>query len=359
MPNIEWETPQDFFDALNDEFHFNIDVCATNQNAKCKKFYSVDDDSLSMPWYGKCWMNPITCFVHPNVLNLIYEKENLCSLQNRTIINAKIFPSQTDIKRWLALCVQRMQPQDGTGISSEKAIRSFPKKKTSSGKEEIFNIREGLIEEAKIQRNIQSSQEAEEYFSSMGLDITRLGKLQKSMEPYMRILWFFWYKINSRSFYPFILSRLSRNSEIKYDTSLSELQHQQATLKTGKLVQRQGSACKNCGLSECIPLGSIWLNPPYNKNIGRWVGKAYESAQEGTTVICLLPGRSGDTKWWHEYVMRSSEIRFIKGRLQFLKEGKCGSGSNISSVVVVFRPYCQGPPVVSSIDTAGKLFTRG
>lgn len=54
----EWETPQDFFDALNAEYHFDLDVCATAQNAKCQNFYTCEDDSLKKEWRGNCWMNP-------------------------------------------------------------------------------------------------------------------------------------------------------------------------------------------------------------------------------------------------------------------------------------------------------------
>lgn len=150
MPSIEWETPQDFFNTLNDEFHFTLDVCATAENTKCEWFYSINDDSLSQPWYGKCW-----------------------------------------------------------------------------------------------------------------------------------------------------------------------------------------------------------LNPPYDRSIGLWLKKAYESAQLGVTVVCLIPGRSSDTKWWHEYVMRSGEIRYIKGRLQFKLNGKLGQGSNISSAVIIFRPFCEGYPSISSIGING------
>ena len=103
--------------------------------------------------------------------------------------------------------------------------------------------------------------------------------------------------------------------------------------------------------------GSCWMNPPYDKNIGRWVGKAYESAQEGATVVCLLQGRSCDTKWFHNFIMKSSEMRFIKDRLHFGLDGKF-SRANISSMVVVFRPYCKGPPVVSAIDTKGKRLSQ-
>lgn len=54
----EWETPQDLFDLLNAEFSFDLDVCATDENAKCATYYSEADDGLAQPWTGTCWMNP-------------------------------------------------------------------------------------------------------------------------------------------------------------------------------------------------------------------------------------------------------------------------------------------------------------
>lgn len=54
----EWETPKDFFDTMNKEFHFNLDVCATKVNAKCEKYYTKKEDGLSQQWHGNCWMNP-------------------------------------------------------------------------------------------------------------------------------------------------------------------------------------------------------------------------------------------------------------------------------------------------------------
>lgn len=56
--NNEWETPQAFFDKLDEEFHFDIDVCALPHNTKCEKYYSPDDDGLKQHWNGRCWMNP-------------------------------------------------------------------------------------------------------------------------------------------------------------------------------------------------------------------------------------------------------------------------------------------------------------
>ncbi len=53
-----WETPQDFFDGLNAEFKFDVDVCATDSNAKCTKYYTKEQDALSKDWNGVCWCNP-------------------------------------------------------------------------------------------------------------------------------------------------------------------------------------------------------------------------------------------------------------------------------------------------------------
>ena len=53
-----WETPQDFFDDLDAEFHFGTDVCAIPANAKCDKFFSPSENGLIQKWEGTCWMNP-------------------------------------------------------------------------------------------------------------------------------------------------------------------------------------------------------------------------------------------------------------------------------------------------------------
>ena len=47
-----WSTPQDFYDRLNEEFHFTLDPCALPSNAKCSKFYTPDDDGLVQDWGG-------------------------------------------------------------------------------------------------------------------------------------------------------------------------------------------------------------------------------------------------------------------------------------------------------------------
>jgi phage N-6-adenine-methyltransferase len=46
----EWATPQDFFDALDAEFHFTVDAAASEQNAKCEVYWDKSVDALSLEW---------------------------------------------------------------------------------------------------------------------------------------------------------------------------------------------------------------------------------------------------------------------------------------------------------------------
>ena len=55
----EWATPQSFFDGLDKEFNFTLDPCATHDNAKCKKYYTIEDDGLLQDWSKDIvFMNP-------------------------------------------------------------------------------------------------------------------------------------------------------------------------------------------------------------------------------------------------------------------------------------------------------------
>ena len=78
--------------------------------------------------------------------------------------------------------------------------------------------------------------------------------------------------------------------------------------------------------------GVCWMNPPYGRNISKWIKKAYDSSKEGSTVVCLIPSRT-DTAYWHDYVMFAYEIRFIRGRLKF---GDSKNSAPFPSAIVVF-----------------------
>lgn len=71
------------------------------------------------------------------------------------------------------------------------------------------------------------------------------------------------------------------------------------------------------GLSQSWGGYNVFCNPPYGREIGKWVKKSYEESQKpNTQVVMLIPSRT-DTKWFHDYIYGKSEIRFIKGRLRF------------------------------------------
>lgn len=74
----------------------------------------------------------------------------------------------------------------------------------------------------------------------------------------------------------------------------------------------------------------VFMNPPYGREIGKWVKKA----AEGGLVVALLPART-DTRWFHDYIYGKAEIRFIKGRLRF----NDADPAPFPSMVVVFRPH--------------------
>ncbi len=60
----DWETPSDFFNRLRGEFRFTLDVCATDENAKCTAYYTEEHNALTKRWYRAvaphcwAWMNP-------------------------------------------------------------------------------------------------------------------------------------------------------------------------------------------------------------------------------------------------------------------------------------------------------------
>jgi site-specific DNA-methyltransferase (adenine-specific) len=76
-----------------------------------------------------------------------------------------------------------------------------------------------------------------------------------------------------------------------------------------------------------------WMNPPYGREISKWMKKAWDSSQQGATVVCLVPSRT-DTKWWHDYAMQG-RIEFLRGRLKF---GGNKNSAPFPSAIVVFFP---------------------
>ena len=77
----------------------------------------------------------------------------------------------------------------------------------------------------------------------------------------------------------------------------------------------------------------VFCNPPYS-NIKEWVKKCYEEALKPNTIVVLLIPARTDTRYFHDYIIHRSEIRFIKGRLRF---GEAKAGAPFPSMIVIFR----------------------
>ena len=90
------------------------------------------------------------------------------------------------------------------------------------------------------------------------------------------------------------------------------------------------------GLSQDWGGETVFCNPPYGRDIKKWVKKSRDEAQKpNTTVVMLIPART-DTQYFHDYIYQKPnvEVRFIKGRLKF---GDSNNSAPFPSMVVVFR----------------------
>ena len=93
------------------------------------------------------------------------------------------------------------------------------------------------------------------------------------------------------------------------------------------------------GLSQSWNVGgAVFCNPPYGREIGKWVKKAYdEFVRGGETIVLLIPART-DTSYFHDCIYGKAEIRFIRGRLKFEDEnGAAMNPAPFPSMVVIYR----------------------
>lgn len=78
---------------------------------------------------------------------------------------------------------------------------------------------------------------------------------------------------------------------------------------------------------------TVFCNPPYGREIGKWVKKCYEESLKGGVVVMLIPARM-DTTYVHDYIIGKAQMRFIRGRVKF---GDAKQGAPFPSMVVVFN----------------------
>lgn len=91
---MDWATPQLFFERLDKEFNFTLDVCATDHSAKCRRYFTPETDGLSQTWDGVCWMNPPYGTEIADWMRKAYEE----SRRGATVVC--LVPSRTDTNWW-------------------------------------------------------------------------------------------------------------------------------------------------------------------------------------------------------------------------------------------------------------------
>ena len=93
--SYEWETPQELFDSLHNEFGFNLDPCATEENAKCPYYFTKRDDGLKQDW------GEYTVFMNPpygRVIGKWVRKASEAAQLGATVVC--LLPARTDTSYW-------------------------------------------------------------------------------------------------------------------------------------------------------------------------------------------------------------------------------------------------------------------
>jgi phage N-6-adenine-methyltransferase len=91
--SVEWETPQDFFDKLNAEFDFTLDACASDENYKCERYFTVRDNGLAQSFTGeRVWINP------PYGTHIKRWIEKAATTPSE--VTVMLIPARTDTKAW-------------------------------------------------------------------------------------------------------------------------------------------------------------------------------------------------------------------------------------------------------------------
>jgi phage N-6-adenine-methyltransferase len=96
----EWATPPDLFAELDAEFHFDLDVCATVENAKCPRFFTREQDGLEQRWEGRVWMNP----PYGRTINLWIRKAWESVQNGEAEVVVCLVPARSDTAWWHDYC---------------------------------------------------------------------------------------------------------------------------------------------------------------------------------------------------------------------------------------------------------------
>lgn len=84
--------------------------------------------------------------------------------------------------------------------------------------------------------------------------------------------------------------------------------------------------------------GNVFCNPPYGKQLAKWVKKAHDEYErdQNRVIVLLIPART-DTSYWHDYIFGKAIIRFLRGRLKFEVSGQAAiNAAPFPSAVIIF-----------------------
>lgn len=88
----------------------------------------------------------------------------------------------------------------------------------------------------------------------------------------------------------------------------------------------------------------IFCNPPYGKEIRKFVKRCYELSKYNT-IVMLIPART-DTSYFHDYIYHKAQIRFIRGRIKFIGNQKGSGSAPFPSMIVIFRNKLAGDKLI-------------
>jgi len=99
----EWATPKELFTLLDLEFHFDVDLCATEDNALCDEFCTVECSLLGhIPHGQRAYMNP----PYGRKIGSFIERAVSLFDDNYLDVLVMLLPSRTDTKWWHEYCMR-------------------------------------------------------------------------------------------------------------------------------------------------------------------------------------------------------------------------------------------------------------
>lgn len=99
--SVEWQTPRYLFDYLNKKFNFDLDPCASPDNALCENFFTKVENGLEQSWGGKkVFMNPP---YGKNIIGKWVKKAYMESQLNNAVVVC-LLPARTDTDWFWEYC---------------------------------------------------------------------------------------------------------------------------------------------------------------------------------------------------------------------------------------------------------------